>query len=281
MIALERVTVARGGRVALGPIDLRVRRGRITAIIGPSGAGKSTLIAALAGAPITSGAVLCDGVALASRAPREWARTRAVLAQSAERPFAFALSDFVALGRLPHGDREHPRAREIVERSMRWAGLDPGRFAQRTVDTLSGGELQRAQLARVRAQLHGEGPRWLLLDEPTTHLDLPLQHALLERCASLRDEGVGVVLVLHELSLALQWADELLLLRGGRALAQRAASEVTSEDLTECFGARLAVVRDAASGLSMVTVARGASTAAANPQRQQGETHDDRSDDHR
>ena len=257
MITLSDVRVRRGARTVLGPVNLQLDRRKVTALIGPSGAGKSTLLGALAGARIESGAITCDGAALASMDATRWARTRAVLSQQHERPFAFTLREFVALGRLPHGDREHPRAEAIVREALAWAGLDPSLFLQRTIDTLSGGELQRAQLARVRAQLHGPGPRWLFLDEPTTHLDLPLQHQLLERCAALRDEGVGVVVVLHELSLALERADELVLLRDGLVLAQRAASEIDDGTLSACFGAPLAVVRDPQRAISMVTVARG------------------------
>jgi iron complex transport system ATP-binding protein len=259
VIRVTGAVVRHGATRVLGPISLRFAAARFTAILGPSGAGKSTLLRALAGASLSEGEVTIDRRPLAAHTRGELARTRALLAQSASCSAAFSARELVRLGRIAHGDREHPRSIAIADGALRWAGLDPARFAERSIDSLSGGELQRAHLARVRAQLHGPGPRVLLLDEPTAHLDLPLQSAILERCRALCSEGVTVVAVLHELSLAAQFAHESALLREGALLDHGPTERVLSDaSLSQAFGAPLSVSVEPRFGRRVVLAASSA-----------------------
>ena len=179
--------------------------GRITAICGPNGAGKSTLLQALAGliAP-DSGEVLLDGAALP--AVRERARRIGYLPQVGEVAWDLSVGALASLGRLPHGDRGEAQVAAAL------AALDLTGFEHRPISTLSGGERARALLARVLA---GE-PDWILADEPLAALDLAHQLALLARLREAADRGAGVVLVLHDLALAMNHADRVLVLHEGR-----------------------------------------------------------------
>jgi iron complex transport system ATP-binding protein len=184
----------------------RVAPGAITAICGPNGAGKSTLLAAMAGLlQPDAGAVLLDGMPLAQMAPRERARHIGYLPQGSEIAWDMSVQSLVALGRLPHGDG-NPAP---VAAALAATGL--AHLAQRPVSTLSGGERARALLARVLA---GE-PRWILADEPLAALDLAHQLALLRHFRGVADGGCGVVLVVHDLALAMNHADHVVLLDQG------------------------------------------------------------------
>lgn len=199
--------------------------GGITAICGPNGAGKSTMLSALAGLlPADGGEVLLDDQPLASLHPRDRARAIGYLPQSGEIAWDVAVASLVALGRLPHGDA----GRFAIAQAM--AATDLGDFAHRPVSTLSGGEKARALLARVLA---GE-PRWILADEPLAALDLRHQLGLLRVLRAQADRGVGVVLVLHDLSLAMNHADRAVVLDSGRTKADSAPEEALS----------LAIIRD-------------------------------------
>lgn len=203
MLELREVTVP--GR--LERVSAALQPGRITAICGPNGAGKSSLLAALASllAP-EGGDVLLDGAPLAAMSARERARTIGYLPQAGEVAWNLSVRALVGLGRLPHGDS----ATEPVEQAL--AALDLLHLAGRPVATLSGGERARALLARVLVT----GPRWILVDEPLAALDLAHQQALLGHLRREAGKGTGVVLVLHDLSLAMNHADEVLVLREGR-----------------------------------------------------------------
>ena len=195
--------------------------GRITAICGPNGAGKSSLLEALAGllAP-ESGEVALGGAPLAALHPGERARRIGYLPQHGEIAWDLSVRALAALGRLPHGDR----AAEPVERAL--AALDLQDLAGRPVSTLSGGERARALLARVLA---GE-PRWILADEPLAALDLAHQLALLRHLRDAAEGGTGVVLVLHDLARAMNHADRVLVLEGGRLVADGAPEEALNAD---------------------------------------------------
>jgi iron complex transport system ATP-binding protein len=204
----------------LDGISATFEPGAITAICGPNGAGKSSLIETLAGllAP-DGGAVLLGGELLAALHPRERARRIGYLPQHGEVAWDLSVRALVMLGRLPHGDR----AAEPVERAL--AALDLEALAERPASTLSGGERARALLARVLA---GE-PQWILADEPLAALDLAHQLALLGKLRQAAAAGTGVVLVLHDLALAMNHATRVLVLESGRLAADGAPETALSE----------------------------------------------------
>jgi iron complex transport system ATP-binding protein len=197
----------------LHDVTTSLRPGTITAICGPNGAGKSTLLAILAGLlPPASGMVLLGGAPLAALPLRDRARRIGYLPQLGEVAWDLPVRTLAALGRMPHGDSDHGP----VEDALAAVGLTA--LADRRVSTLSGGERARALLARVLA---GQ-PQWILADEPLAALDLAHQFALLRHLRGAADHGAGVVLVLHDLALAMNHADRVLLLHEGRLVADDA-----------------------------------------------------------
>src|SRR5690606_11918662 len=190
--------------------------GALTVTCGPTGGGKSTRLAALVGlvAPAAGEVVLAERP-LAALHPRERARRIGYLPQDGTIAWDIAVRAVVALGRLPHGDA----VSEPVEQAL--AALDLQELADRPVSTLSGGEKARVLLARVMA---GE-PEWILADEPLAALDLAHQLAILRRLRAAADAGAGVVLVLHDLALAMNHADRVLVLDGGRLAADGAPQD--------------------------------------------------------
>jgi len=214
MIEVNSVAV----RNRLGAVTAAFERGRITAICGPNGAGKSTLLQVLAGlVEPEAGKVRLDGARLPRG--RERARRIGYLPQVGEVAWDLSVARLVALGRLPHGDRGEVQVAEAL------AAVDLAALAGRPVSTLSGGERARALLARVLA---GE-PQWILADEPLAALDLLHQLALLAHLRAASDAGTGVVLVLHDLTLAMNHADRVLVLERGRLAAEGAPEEALSE----------------------------------------------------
>ena len=198
--------------------------GRITAICGPNGAGKSTLLSALAGLlPPDSGQVLLSGEDVTAMHPRRRAQAIGYLPQDGEVAWDVAVRSLVSLGRMPHRDA----ATGPVERAM--ATLDLGPLAARPISRLSGGEKARALLARVLA---GE-PQWLLADEPFAALDIGHQLTLLRHLRRIANEGTGVVLVLHDLGLAMNHADQTMVLDEGRLVASGAPADALSETIIE------------------------------------------------
>lgn len=205
----------------LDGVSASLEPGRITAICGPNGAGKSSLLEALAGLlGLDAGEVRLDGAALAALHPRERARRIGYLPQIGEVAWDLSVRALAALGRLPHG----VRAEEPVERAL--AALDLAGLAERPVSTLSGGERARALLARVLA---GE-PMWILADEPLAALDLAHQLALLGHLRGAAGAGTGVVLVLHDLALAMNHASRVLVLDRGRLAADDVPEMALSEE---------------------------------------------------
>ncbi|MBB3731898.1 ABC transporter ATP-binding protein [Nonomuraea dietziae] len=227
MIEVQGLSVALGGRPVLSDVALTVRRGEWLAVIGPNGAGKSTLLRAIMGLIPCEGSVLFDAAPLGR--PRERARTVAFAPQTPGLPPDMTVFDYALLGRtpyIPYLGRESRRDREVTASVL--DRLDLTALAGRRVENLSGGERQRVVLARALAQ---EAPV-LLLDEPTTALDLGHQQQVLELVDHLRlADGLTVVTTLHDLSLAGQYADRLLLLADGRAVASGRPSQVLTEAL--------------------------------------------------
>ncbi|MBQ1048076.1 ABC transporter ATP-binding protein [Micromonospora sp. C51] len=236
-------TVVHGAAITLRP-------GAVTALVGPNGSGKSTLLRALARLhPLDSGTVLfADGVAAAGLPAKEYARRVTLLAQSRPIPNGVTVRDVVGYGRHPYRGRwraDDPDGPAAIARAMEVTGVNA--MAGRPVDELSGGELQRVWLATCLAQ---DTPV-LLLDEPTTFLDLRYQVGILDLMRDLADDhGVAVGVVLHDLNQAAAVADEVVLLHGGRVRATGTPAEVfTEHDLTETYGIRIEVSTDPLSGL--------------------------------
>lgn len=218
MLAANDVWIA--GRLA--GVSATLRQGEITAICGPNGAGKSSLLACLAGliAPGT-GEVALDGAGLDAMAPKARAQAIGYLPQHAEVAWDLSVETLVGLGRLPWNAGE---AADMAAVETAVTALDLAALRQRPVSQLSGGERARALLARVLA---GE-PRWLLADEPLAALDLAHQLALLSQFRELASRGRGIVLVLHDLALAMNHADRVLVLSEGALAADGAPTEALS-----------------------------------------------------
>lgn len=239
-----------GGAQLLDGVSLRLSPGEVGAVLGPNGAGKSTLLSALAGLRLPDvGQVVLGGRPLPSLAAATLALERAVLPQDTGVAFDFSVRDVVELGRYPH--RMAPARNEagIVQAAMALTGV--GHLAGRALNSLSGGERARAQLARVLAQiwhpLPDGRPRWLLLDEPTAALDLRHQHATMATVRRwARGQGVGVLAVLHDPNLALRYADRVWVLDGGRLQASGTpAQTLTPALLQRVWGVRARPVVDA------------------------------------
>lgn len=236
ILTLRDVYAGYGGRDIVRGVSLTVDSGERFCILGPNGCGKTTLLRAIAGLLPARGEVLLDGKPIARMKRREIASHVALLSQLSQVYFSYSVFDTVMLGRYLHlrGALRTPSRedRDCVRRCLETVGLWEAREAM--IDTLSGGQLQRVFLARTLAQ----EPSLILLDEPTNHLDLKYQAELME---SLRDwasrGGRAVVGVLHDLNLALGFADRMLLMSQGEAVACGSAREaLRPERLQEVFG---------------------------------------------
>lgn len=220
----------------LDNVSVQLRSGETVAIVGPNGAGKSTLLRLLSGdLRSTSGAVRLKGRDLTSYSSRELANHRVMLSQHVNVSFPFTVEEIVAMGA---GDRPRNAAASLVDAAI--AELDLVPFRHRELPTLSGGEQQRAHFARVLVQLAcGEadhGPGVLLLDEPTSSLDLRHQINLVETAKRRARSGTAVVAVLHDLNLAVRFADRIIVLRKGMVAADGNPSEtITDTMISEVF----------------------------------------------
>lgn len=239
MPALEAdgLTCHYGARAVVRDFSLTAAAGTLTALLGPNGAGKSTLLRAFAGLGDFTGTVRICGEPISSLSRREIARRVALVPQDPPCDAPFTVRELVLMGRAPHLGRlalEGPSDLAIAVEAMRSADvLD---LADRPIDEISGGERRRAFLARALAQR----PRILLLDEPTAFLDLGHQASVLEHARRLADDGLCVLAVLHDPSLASAFADRAVLLGEGRRVAEGPVSEVlTGPVLEKLFGTRL------------------------------------------
>lgn len=209
-----------GARRLLENVSLRLDTGQIIAIVGPNGAGKSTLLRLLSGeiSP-TEGEIRLNQKRLSAWDKRDLAKTRAVLPQTSALNFGFTALEVALMGRTPHiRGTERPQDYAITREALSAAQVH--HLADRLYTTLSGGERQRVQLSRVLTQIwEGEHARYLLLDEPTNNLDLAHQHGTLEIATTFARRGVGVLTILHDLNLAAQYADQIIVMKDGRVLA--------------------------------------------------------------
>lgn len=243
-IVCRAVTASYNGTTVLRGVDLEVAPGELVALIGPNGSGKTTLLRVVAGLHPGGGEVLIDGRATGSLGHRERALRLAVVPQTPVVPSGMTVLDYVLLGRNPHigyWSTESPADVAVALEFMR--RLDLAGFERRVMSTLSGGESQRAVLARALTQEAGA----ILLDEPTAALDLGHRQQVLEHVDLLRRErGIAVLSAVHDLTLAAQFADRLVLLDEGRVAAEGAPRDVlTEERLTTHYSANVSVLTDA------------------------------------
>lgn len=254
-IRLRNVAVSYGGVGAVRGVDLDVLRGEWVGLIGPNGAGKTSVLRAVAGLVPTSGNVVLQGTDAAALDRRSRALLIASVPQQPVIPEAMTVAEYVLLGRTPHIGRFGVESRCDLDVVASVLGrLSLAAFAVRRLATLSGGELQRVVLARALAQ---RAPL-LLLDEPTGALDIGQQQRVLELVAELRtEEGLTVLSAMHDLTLAGQFADRLLLLVDGAPVACGSPERVlTDVHLRRWFRADVIIRRDPEVGLAVLPVRR-------------------------
>ena len=246
-----RVKIA--GKEILHGLNVDIAAGRRTAIVGPNGAGKTTLLRALAGLNHRyTGEIVLDGRELGSYSEKALARVRAILPQERAAAQGLTVEQLVTYGRFAHAGlfqtRSDAEDREAVAWAMETAHVSA--FAEREVHTLSGGERQRVFLAMALSQR----PRLLLLDEPTTYLDVAHQLRVMEITRRLSTEhGMTVLMVLHDMAHAMQYADDIILVRDGAVAATGTPAEVlTEERIADVFGVHVELLR--ASGGTRIPV---------------------------
>lgn len=248
-LVAEHVQLGYGAEPVVHDLSLDIREGAVTTIIGPNGCGKSTLLRSLSRLLRPSGgAVLLDGQLIHRLPGREVARRLGLLSQQSTAPEGVSVEELVRRGRYPHqGFLQPPSARddEAVARALSLTGMSA--LATRPIEALSGGQRQRAWIAMAIAQ---ETPV-LLLDEPTTYLDIAHQLEIVELVRRLnREEGRTIVMVLHDINQAAAASDELVAMRDGRIIAQGTPAQIlTSDRLFEIYGTECDVVHDAVTGL--------------------------------
>ncbi len=248
------MTLAYDRRVVAADLDVRIPDGSFTVIVGPNACGKSTLLRALSGLLTPrAGAVVLDGQAISSYRSKEVARRLGLLPQSAVAPEGISVADLVARGRYPHQKllrQWTPEDEEQVARAMEATGVAD--LADRAVDELSGGQRQRVWMAMALAQQTGI----LLLDEPTTYLDIAHQIDLLDLCADLNDQGRTLVAVLHDLNHATRYATHLIAMKDGAVVAEGDPAEIITAALVESvYGMKCEVITDPQTGTPLVVPA--------------------------
>ena len=252
-LTAEAVTLSYGDRTVIDGLDLVVAPGKITSIVGANGCGKSTLLRSLARllSP-ASGQIVLDGKSVHSRPTKEVARVLGLLPQSPIAPEGIAVADLVGRGRHPHQKvlaRWTSHDYEVVADALAATGITD--LADRSVDELSGGQRQRVWIAMALAQ----ETDILLLDEPTTFLDVAHQVEVLDLLTDLSvSRGTTIVMVLHDLNLAARYSDELVAMRSGKVHALGAPDDILTHTLVEeVFGMANQITTDPVSGKPMVT----------------------------
>jgi cobalamin transport system ATP-binding protein len=255
VLALDHVSVTLDGTLVVDDFSLDVDDGRWVGLIGPNGAGKTTIARAVSGLVPYTGSVRLWGEELDTLSRRDVARKIAVVPQSPLIPPDMTVLEYVLLGRTPHmGYAASPGSGDVVASFAALERLEITALSQRRLGSLSGGECQRAVLARALAQ----EPRLVVLDEPTSALDVGAQQQVLDLVSMLREEdGLTVLTAMHDLTLTAQYADELVLVDDGREVARGSAREVLTEELVERhYGASVRVIADPDAGVVVVPVPR-------------------------
>ncbi|MGW6459902.1 ABC transporter ATP-binding protein [Streptomyces sp. NPDC055078] len=254
-LTAEAVTLGYDRNVIAEDLSVEIPDHSFTVIVGPNACGKSTLLRALSRMlKPTEGRILLDGQVIHSMPAKKVARTLGLLPQSSIAPDGITVADLVARGRYPHQGllrQWSPEDERIVQESMEATGV--GDLADRYVDELSGGQRQRVWIAMALAQ---QTPL-LLLDEPTTFLDIQHQLEVLDLCAELHEtQGRTLVAVLHDLNQAARYATHLIALHEGKVVAEGAPADVVTADLVQrVFGVRSRVIDDPESGTPLVVPA--------------------------
>ncbi|GIP22551.1 ABC transporter ATP-binding protein [Paenibacillus sp. J22TS3] len=263
MIEVRGLTKRRGSRKVLKQINFSVSQGEFLGVIGPNGSGKTTLLHTISGVEgIDEGEIVVDGRKVEAYGRKELARKLAVLQQDGIPSIAYPVKDIIEMGRFPFLDwlgRDQSKDTEaVIKRIMHRLDLDS--LADRPVNELSGGQRQRVALGKVMAQQ----PRVLLLDEPTTYLDIRYQLQFMELVAQWRqEEEVTVIAVMHDLNLASLYCDRLLVLQDGAAAAVGTPEQLlTPETIHEVFQVQSAVTAHPDTGVPQVMLRRGEQPAA-------------------
>jgi iron complex transport system ATP-binding protein len=287
LIEARDVRVSVRGKSLLEGVSVAVRAGELVAVVGPNGAGKSTLRRVLAGdVEPDAGEVSMGGRALSAWSLVERARVRAVMPQDSSLTFPFTALEVVLMGRMPHlRGAESVRDYRVAHDAL--AAVEAAHLAERLFPTLSGGERQRVQLARALAQIwttkdddasdeankrsgiandrsavdasdnNGDAGRYLLLDEPTSNLDLAHQYGAMEIVRRFTREGLAALVILHDLNLAAQYADRVLMLKDGRAVFSGSPAEVfTRELIAETFDVPVVVTAHPHTGCPLIIPSR-------------------------
>ncbi len=252
-VVLEGLSISLDGMRVVEDLGLEVEAGEWVALIGPNGAGKTTALRAVAALVEYSGHIRVFGEEVASLPRREVARRIAVVPQIPVIPPDMSVLEYVLLGRTPHlGYLSSPGRADVTASRSALGRLDAAHLADRRLGSLSGGERQRAVLARAIAQ----EAQLVLLDEPTTGLDVGAQQQVLELVASLRATGnLTVLSAMHDLTVAGQYADRLVLLDGGREVASGRPEDVLTETLiARHYGAHVQVISDPEAGVAVVPI---------------------------
>ncbi|MCQ4118465.1 ABC transporter ATP-binding protein [Rhodococcus tibetensis] len=251
-LSAEDLSLGYGDRIIVENLNLEVKTGVITTVIGPNGCGKSTLLRALGRLlKPRSGSVVLDGKAIGSLRTKDVARTLGMLPQAPIAPEGLTVADLVARGRHPHQSwiRQWSSDDEgEVAEALALTGVSE--LADRPVDQLSGGQRQRAWISMALAQ----GTDILLLDEPTTYLDLAHSIEVLDLVDRMHEEmGRTVVMVLHDLNLAIRYSDQLIVMRDGKVVSAGAPKDIISAELLlDVFGLEAAVIGDPVSDRPLV-----------------------------
>lgn len=247
MFEAKNISVAIGAKNILNDVSLELNVNETIALLGANGAGKSTLLKALCGdVKLTKGEISLEKRQLKDWSYHELARKRAVLSQHTNLSFPFTVQEVVLLGRNPHiRGTESKKDLEIVNQALRL--VEAEHLVSQSFPTLSGGEQQRVHLARVLAQIWekpNNSTRYLLLDEPISSLDLAHQHLTLQTARQFANEGTAVLMVLHDLNLAAQYSDKVMILQNGRKIAFDTPKKVlTKELIREVFGVEVFITR--------------------------------------
>lgn len=240
----DNIHVELGGKTVLSGLDFELAMGEVTVIVGPNACGKSTLLRSLARLLQPSrGQVVLDGSDIHKMPAKQLARRLGLLPQSAEAPAGLTVCGLAARGRTPHQGPFRPWTRadqEAVDKALKATGM--AHLADRPIDTLSGGQRQRAWLSLALAQ----ETDLLLLDEPTTYLDLPHQIEILDLVRKLnRENGRTIAMVLHDINLAARVADRIVGMKDGRIETEGSPAEVVTPDWMEkLFGLKCVVIPD-------------------------------------